>query len=115
MTVSLSEIESVSGKASAPGEISGPAIRVTVKIDNGSDEALALRYAAVNAYYGPERAPAPPIMQPGGDPFFGTIEAGESATGVYLFSVPSNAREDVTIAVDYRPGESTVIFAGVIR
>lgn len=115
VTVSLAEIESVSGEASAPGEISGPAIRVTVKIENASDEALPLRYAAVNAYHGAERTPAPPIMQPGGEPFFGTIDAGDSATAVYLFSIPSDAQKNVTIAVDYQPGESTVIFTGAVR
>lgn len=114
IVISLVDIESVSGEASAPGETSGPAVRITARIENGSDEDLSLRYAVVNAYYGADRNPAPPIMQPGGDPFSGTIRAGASAEGVYLFSIPSDARETVTVAVDYLPGESTAIFSGPV-
>lgn len=114
VTLSLSKVEVVDGEASAPGEISGPAIRVTVEVENGSDDRLSLRYATVNAYYGPDRTPAPPIMQPGGAPLRGDVKAGATARGVYLFSIPSSAHDDVKIGVDYLPGQPTAVFEGSV-
>lgn len=112
--ISLTNIESVDGQATVAGEISGPAIRVTVRFENSSGEPLDLGYVVVNAYGGADRAPASSIMRPGGDPVSGSLAPGESAEGVYLFSVPLAERDDVTIAVDYRVGQSTIVFRGPV-
>lgn len=112
VTVSLVLIESVQGIGAAPGETSGPAIRVTVRIENRSDAPLPASYVAVNAYLGDDRSPAAPVMQPGGSPFDGEVAAGQTAEGVYLFSVPADDRSDVRIGVDYQAGMPTVVFAG---
>jgi len=112
VVVSLTKIEAVTGEAVAPGEISGPALRITVKLTNDTDEELTLRYTAVNLYYGADRIPASPIIKPGGDPFYGEVKSGKSAIGVYVFSVPKDQRKDVTVGVDYKPGQPTVIFKG---
>lgn len=111
-TVSLALIEAVQGEAVAPGETSGPAIRVTVRIDNTSDEPLDTSYVVVNAYVGEDRTPAPGLGHPGGAPFEGTLEPGASAEGVFLFSVAPESRSDVLIGVDYRAGQPTVTFRG---
>ena len=37
------------------GEVSGPAVRLTVRLTNGTDQPLDLSYVAVNAYVGPDR------------------------------------------------------------
>lgn len=110
--VSLVLIESVDAIGSAPGETSGPAIRVTVRIENDSKAALPGSYVAVNAYTGQDRAPAATIMHPGGDPFSGEIEPGKRAEGVYLFTLPESDRADVLIGVDYQAGKPTVTFRG---
>lgn len=113
-TVSLALIEAVEGEAVAPGETSGPAIRVTVRIENTSAEPLDTAYVAVNAYVGADRAPAPGLNHPGGTPFEGAIEPGGSAEGVYLFTVSEESRSDVLIGVDYRPGQPTITFRGAL-
>ncbi|WP_314854032.1 hypothetical protein [uncultured Microbacterium sp.] len=112
VVVRLEKLESVVGEAGGPGETSGPAIRVTVEIVNGSTDDLTLAYTAVNLYYGSDRIPAPTIIQPGGSPFEGSVAPGESAVGVYLFTVREDERGDVTIGFDYQPGEPTVVFQG---
>lgn len=104
--------ESVRGKARFAGEISGPAIRVTLRITNGSRKPMDLGYVVVNAYSGNARTPAPPIAAPGGTPMTGTLQPGRSATGVYLFSVGTKRRMDMTIGVDHTPGQPTAVFRG---
>lgn len=110
--VSLHRLEAVDGIAAAGGETSGPAIRVTVGIDNTTSKPIDLGYVVVNAYTGKDRAPAGTVMQPGGDPFEGSLASGKSATGVYLFSIVPKDRKDVTITVDYGVGEPVVVFEG---
>lgn len=114
VVVSLPLVEAIEGEGVAPGETSGPAIRVTVRIENATDEPLDTAFVAVNAYSGTDRAPAPPLTKPGGAPLEGSIAAGESAEGVYLFTLPADARSEVTIGVDYRAGEPTVVFEGAL-
>jgi len=114
VTISLARIEGVDGEAVTPGEVSGPAVRVTVDITNGGDEPLDLGYAVVNGYYGASRTPSSTFTRPGGQPFSGALAPGQSAQGVYLFSVPLADRGDVTITVDYKIGESTIVFRGAV-
>ena len=115
VTIALGRIEGVNGEAVTPGEVSGPAVRVTVDISNGGDEPLDLGYLVVNGYYGASRTPSSTFTRPGGQPFSGALAPGESAQGVYLFSVPLAESGDVTITVDYKIGESTVVFRGPVE
>ncbi|GAB3308199.1 hypothetical protein EK0264_07590 [Epidermidibacterium keratini] len=112
IVISLGKLETLSSDAVAPGEIAGPAIRATVVIDNASTAPLDLEYVVVNAYYGADRTPAGTAMTPGGAPFEGAVEAGASAQGVYLFTIPEQERSDVTITVDYKSGEASAVFQG---
>ncbi|WP_406247019.1 hypothetical protein ACI7YT_16480 [Microbacterium sp. M] len=114
VVVSLPLVEAIEGEGVAPGETSGPAIRVTVRIENATDEPLDTAFIIVNAYTGADRKPAPALTKPGGEPFEGTIAPGDSAEGVFLFTVAADARSDVTIGVDYRAGEATVVFEGAL-
>lgn len=112
VTARLSKLEAVVGETTIPGEVGGPAVRVTVEVVNGTDEALDLSGVVVNAYYGPDQVPAGPIGQPGGDPFTGTLAPGATATGVYLFSIPEDQRDQVRFEVDLTPESTVVIFEG---
>ncbi len=73
VTVRLAQVEHVEGEAVAAGETSGPAVRLTVEVTNGTDAPLDLSYAVVNAYTGEDRAPAGRLVQPGGQPFEGEL------------------------------------------
>jgi hypothetical protein len=113
--ISLSRIEAVQGEAALAGETSGPAIRVTVRLVNSGSDPLDLEYVTVNAYSGEDRAPAGTLMQPGGAPFEGSLASGDSADGVYLFTIPEADRKDVTITVDYLFGAPVAVFRGDLR
>ncbi len=113
--ISLASLQAVEGQATLAGETSGPAIRATVRIVNNGDEPIDLEYVVVNAYSGETRTPAGTLTQPGGAPFEGSLEPGDSADGTYLFSVAEADRADVTLTVDYLFGAKVAVFRGDVR
>lgn len=112
LSASLVSIEAVDGEAVGAGDVGGPAIRVTVRLTNDSATALDTSLTVVNGYSGADREPAGTLVKPGGKPFSGTIEPGESQEAVFLFTVPEDARGDVTITVDYAAGQPAFVFQG---
>jgi hypothetical protein len=114
MQVALTKIERVAGEAVQPGEVAGPAVRVTVTVTNGTGSEFNTSALVVNAYVGKDRAPAGSLVSPGGVPFLGQLAPGESTYGVYLFTIPESQRSDVTITVDYSTKAAMVVFRGTI-
>lgn len=113
--VTLGSIESVEGEASLPGEVAGPALRVTVDVHNGTGAALDLAGLVTNLYYGADRTPAVELGGPGAVPMPSEVAAGEDASGTYVFNVPTEARDRVVIEVDLSVGSSVVLFEGPVR
>jgi hypothetical protein len=112
--VSLVAIEEIQGRATGPGDVAGPALRVTVRLDNGTADPLDLAAASVQVTYGPDATPASPLDDPSAAPFSGTLEPGASADGVYVVRVPVDARDSVTVSVGYRPGAPFAVFTGAV-
>jgi hypothetical protein len=110
----LPRIEAIEGSGSGPGNIAGPALRVTVRLENGSSDALFLDGVAVNVYYGDERTPASPLDDPSSAPFQGSLAAGDDAEGVYVVRVPEGARGNVTVEVGYQAGAPLLMFNGPV-
>lgn len=115
VVVSLPLLESVGGKAQLPGEVSGEALRVTIRVVNNSATAVSLDTVVVNAYRGAARIPLESIISPGGRPFAGSVPPGGEATAVYLFTVDVADRSDVTITVDLKAGTPASVFRGDAR
>ena len=44
----------------------------------------------------------------------GALGAAESAKGMYVFSVPADARNPVTVTVTYSSGAPTLVFTGAV-
>jgi hypothetical protein len=112
VTVTVPEVEEVTGEANVPGEVGGPALRFSVELTNGTGETLDLRTVAVNAYYGPDRAPATPLLKPGGRAFVPEVAAGDSATAAFVFSVPPELQDEVVLEIDPGVESPIVIFTG---
>lgn len=110
----ITTMKAVQGEAVQAGEIAGPAVQFTLELTNDTGESVDLGLIAVNAYIGADRTPAGGLIRPGGAPFEGTVEAGATATGVYVYSIPENQRDDVTLTVDYRAGEPAFVFRGAV-
>jgi hypothetical protein len=110
--VSLTRLESIQAKSTGlPGEISGPALRVSVRIDNGSSKPLNLDEVFVSLHDA-TGADGSPMSGNGSVPFTGTLAPGGTATGVYVFSVPGQHRNPVTVTVLYSPSTAAVVFRG---
>ena len=114
VVVTLPAIEAIEGTAVGPGNIAGPALRVTVRVENGTAEPLALGGVAVNLAHGPDRTPASPLDDPSRRPFATMVEPGESAEGVYVFTVPADERDQVTVEVGYEAGAPLLLFTGPV-
>ncbi|CCG01722.1 hypothetical protein [Blastococcus saxobsidens] len=114
VTASIALIEEIDGRATGPGDVAGPALRVTVRVVNETSGDVALDGVSVNLYHGPERTPGSPLDDPSRSPFAGALPPGDAAEGVYVFRVPADAREDVTVEVRYRAGAPLALFSGPV-
>lgn len=112
MTFQLDRLEAVQGEATGPGEVAGPAVRVTVTATNGSKQPVLIDGTVVDLVYGAERTSAAPLSGPGAVRFEGSIAPGESATAVYVFDVPIDQRAEVSVIVSYLASVSPVVFTG---
>lgn len=110
--VRIVSLESVAGEALGPGEVAGPAVRVTIELTNDTDAQIPLSSTAVNAFAGPELAPAEGLSGSGARWFEGSIAPRDVATGVYVFAVPADRRDLLQITVSYSPTAPTVLFEG---
>jgi hypothetical protein len=115
VVVSIEKIESVAGEAKLPGEIAGPALRLTILVHNGSKASLSLGTVVVNGYSGKDRAPLEQLTNPGGSPFDGSLASGADGRGVFLFGVSQEQRSDVTFTVDLKAGSPASVFRGDAR
>lgn len=111
VTAKIVRIEPVQASASRPGDVGGPAVAVTVEIDNASSAPISLAGAAVslsdaNAVTAPSVSGAPAA------PFAGMIVEGGKAEATYVFVVPADARNPVTVTLGYSPSSPTLVFAG---
>lgn len=109
--VSLVGVDSIQGEARLPGEIAGPAIRVTVRVTNDGSKPLNLNNARVTAYYGTDQTPAG-VLTAGSRELTGRLAAGGTADGVYVFTVPEKERGNVRITVDTAAGVPVAVFTG---
>jgi hypothetical protein len=112
IVATIASVEAIDGTAVGPGNIAGPALRVTVRIENGTAEAVSLDGVAVNLASGTDRTPASPLDDPSRVPFTGMVDPGATAEGVYVFSVPTDARDLITVEVGYQAGAPLLLFTG---
>ena len=111
VAVRLTSIKPIEGTVTVPGDQAGPALLITVKAVNKTDEELSTPAVIVNVYYGKDKTPANILTRPRSD-FPLVIEPGESATGEFAFTVPADERDRVVIEVDLSVGSPVVLFEG---
>jgi len=112
VTASVVRVEAVTGEAKGPGEIAGPALRVTINVKNESGKAIRTDLGLINLYYGKDRSPAGLLSGPGATPFPEQIPSGGSGTGTSVFNVPVADRKLIEIEFSYSTDASIVIFKG---
>jgi hypothetical protein len=112
VSATLEEVEAVDGTGVGPGNVAGPALRITVRVANGSSEPVDLDAVVVAASSGADRVPAPPLGDPSAAPFTGSLAPGDTALGVYVFSLAADARDLVTVSVGHRADAPFLVFSG---
>ncbi|MET0811923.1 MAG: hypothetical protein ABWY03_02640 [Microbacterium sp.] len=111
VTVAIDKVSAISVTATTPGEISGSAVSVTVRVTNDSNAPVNLDSAVVNltaedGAYGVGTTAGDP------QPFVGDIAPGASATGTYVFMLEPAAGRSVNVIVNYGAGEPLAVFTG---
>jgi hypothetical protein len=112
LVVKLSKIASVPGKAQAPGDIAGPAIRVEVEATNRSSDPISLESAQVALEYGSDRTPASTTSGHDARRFSPSLAPGKSSTAAFIFRVPPDQRDRLRVTVSYSLDAPTIVFAG---
>jgi hypothetical protein len=107
----LDGIDAIVAQAHGPGEVTGPALAFRVTVTNSSSQAVDLSAVIVNL----TDANGNPGISMFGDPaaaLSGTLAAGASATGTYVFTIDQSARSSVRVEVHYSTQAPTVVFSG---
>lgn len=103
------QVEKTKATAVRAGEVAGSAVKVTVKVRNPGGSDVSLSQLAVNAYYGSDSTPATELSD-GAEPLLGTLKAGETRSGVYVYSVPADQTGSVTVTVTDAAGAPLTVF-----
>ncbi|MFC6325232.1 hypothetical protein ACFP59_04845 [Microbacterium koreense] len=97
--------------ASTPGEVSGPAVEVEIRVTNNSAEdqdvnSAVVTLAAEDGEYGiPTLAGGPTALE-------GSLAPGETAVGTYMFMLNPAGDREVVVLVNYSAGEPIARFTG---
>ncbi|MCM3778118.1 hypothetical protein [Microbacterium hydrocarbonoxydans] len=111
--MTLASITAIEGQASVPGEVDGPALQVTVNVENTNHEDALTDTLIVNVYYGPDRTPANILVKPRRDlPL--SVAPRETAEGVYAFSVPADAHGQILVELDLSLDLPVILFEGAV-
>lgn len=112
LTLRITSIEAVAGEARGPGQVSGPALRLRVEARNSGAGAVSLEGMVVALAHGAGDTPAMSLLEPGARPFEGEVPPGGEAVAAYVFAVPPESRDRVTITASYTGSAPTVVFEG---
>jgi hypothetical protein len=109
--VAVTKVRAVKAEAIGPGEVGGPAVAVTVRINNGSTDPIDLATTSVTLL-GSDGSPG--IMTTGGDssPLSGVLQPGDKASGAYVFTIAKKLRKPITVQVQYGSGRTVLQFSG---
>jgi hypothetical protein len=111
VSVRLESVRKIKAKAKLPGEVAGPALAVAVTIDNDSSKSLDLSSVVVNLSDSSD-APGTVMSAAPAKRLPAKVKAGRSASGVYVFTVPSSKQKSVTVTVSITPGKPVLKFEG---
>lgn len=111
VTVRLTGVRATTVTARTPGETSGPAVQVTVNVQNGSSSPLDVRSAVVSLK-ADGGALGVGTTAGGPNPLHGTIGPGATATGTYVFMLAPAKDRNVIVNVNYAAGRPVAVFTG---
>jgi hypothetical protein len=96
LTARIASVEPVNAKARLPGEVAGPALAITLTVTNSGTTSAPLDSVVVTlADSG--NAPGNEMSAKPAKPFPAKVAPGNKATAVYVFTVPKNKRNPITV------------------
>jgi hypothetical protein len=110
VTVRVTRLRAVQAKAQGPGEVSGPGLELRVQVRN-QGPTLDLSGAAVTLTAA-DGSPGQMMTGPPAVPLPGSVAAGRTATGTYVFTVPKGQRDPVQVVVTLSEKLAVVTFSG---
>lgn len=111
VTVRLTGVQAIQADAKLPGETSGPAVRFTVSVTNGSKSPVGLDNVSV-VLSGAGGTPTATVTDPTAPPLSGSVAPGATATGTYTFTLAVADRDESTLTVKYSEATPTASFTG---
>ena len=111
VSVRLVSAKAITATAHGPGEIGGPAVELSLRFANNGSRPVSLGSVVVNVYDS-DKAPASTIAGPPAHPVSGTLAAGRTAVGQYVFTVAPGKRKPITISVSYSAAAPVVLIVG---
>lgn len=112
--ISIAKVSTLNVKSETPGEIAGPAVAVTLDVQNSSGKPIDLSTAMVTLT-GAKGSYGQPTTSDPYKPFSGSISSGASATGTFVFRLPAQERQSLSITVQYVAGAPVALFAGNVK
>ncbi|WP_243076169.1 hypothetical protein [Microbacterium sp. SS28] len=113
IVVEVTSVAAVTAGREVPGERSGPAIAVSVRITNNGGQPVDTSGSNVNLTYGGDtRIPAAAVTGDETTAWPASVPPGESATAIFVFSVPQVSSGDIRVIVDLLATEPDVVFTG---
>jgi hypothetical protein len=94
----LISVKAIEATARLPGEITGPALALTIEVSNTGIRPADLGAVVVNVLDSDE-APGAEMTAAPAQPLTGRLAPKKTARGVYVFRVPMDKRRPVTVTV----------------
>lgn len=111
--VEVVSVESVTAGRAIPGEPTGPAVKVEVRLVNDSQQAVSTAGASVNLTYGEDDlTPAVSLTDAATQEWPTEVPAGQSANSTFLFALPDGAKGNIRVIVDLLATGPDVVFEG---
>lgn len=112
LSVRVVSVRGISAQGNGRGQVSGPALALTVRVTNDSADAVSLNGLEVNVAFGRDQTPASPVDDPSASPLGGSLGSHDSAEGRYTFTVPTDARDTVTATIGLEADSPRLVFTG---
>jgi hypothetical protein len=110
----MTQIRAITTEARFPGEIAGPGLAITLRIDNAGTTPIDLDYAIVDLR-GADGTRAVDVSGSPAAPLSGSLAPGAGATGVYVFTLPYDQRDPISVLFSYSAQAPTVTLVGDAR
>ena len=112
VSATITDMTAVQGVATGIGEVAGPAVRFKVTIVNDTAKAISLDAAVVDVSFGKDQEPAGQLSGPDAVTFPASVAPGTSGVGIFVFSVPPEARDKVKIYFNLEAETPIATFEG---